>query len=112
MRNFLLYRKEDETGISGKGVVAEGLEFSNKKCVICWCNRAGSIGVYDNIDEVKAIHGHAGKTIILWRDYELALRAARSTIDNFWEFGLEADFESQVNMLSRVLDELENFRKK
>jgi hypothetical protein len=43
MRNFLLYRTEDETGISSTGVVAEGVEFLNKQCVLRWTTTPGSI---------------------------------------------------------------------
>ena len=110
MRNFFLYRTEDETGISGNGIVAEGVEFLNKKCVLCWSNRLGSIGIYDNIGEVIAIHGHAGKTKIIWRDYEAAIRTAKSTVNNFWEFGLEAEFEKRICYLEDAINKLNELK--
>jgi hypothetical protein len=71
---FELHRTEDESGVSGTGVVAEGVEFTNRKCVLSWLTEHKSIAVYDSIEEVAAIHGHSGKTVIVyvgttaWRD--------------------------------------------
>jgi hypothetical protein len=64
IKRFLLYRIEDETGISGTGIVAEGVQFSNGKCVLSWTTKVSSIAVYDRIDDVRKIHGHNGKTEI------------------------------------------------
>jgi len=66
MKNFHLKRLEDETGISGTGIVAEGVQFSGGKCVLTWLTEFSSIAIYDNIDLVEKIHGHSGKTIIVW----------------------------------------------
>lgn len=64
MRNFILNRVEDESGVSGVGVVAEGTQFSNGKCVVAWVTQFQSVAVYDSIEEVENIHGHNGKTVI------------------------------------------------
>ena len=68
MRTFVLNRTEDETGISGTGIVAEGVEFSNGKVVVAWCteNAVHSVTVFNDIEEVHKIHGHGGKTQIVW----------------------------------------------
>ena len=66
MDNFHLQRLEDETGISGTGIVAEGVQFSNGKCVLTWLTEFSSVGIYDNIDLVDKLHGHNSKTIIVW----------------------------------------------
>lgn len=66
MRNFWLKRIEDESGISGVGVVAEGTQFVNGKCVLAWVTQFQSIAVYDSIEELESIHGHNGKTVIVW----------------------------------------------
>lgn len=66
IKEFHLYRVEDESGISGVGVVAEGVQLSNGKCIISWLTEHTSITVYDSIEEVDAIHGHNGKTHIHW----------------------------------------------
>jgi hypothetical protein len=66
MKPFLLYRTEDETGISGNGVVAEGVEFLNGQCVLRWITKPGSVGIYNSLIDLLAIHGHDGKTKPVW----------------------------------------------
>lgn len=68
MRRFQLHRKEDESGVSGTGIVAEGVEFENGKCAVSWCSQYSSVAVYDSISVVSRIHGHGGKTEIVWLD--------------------------------------------
>lgn len=67
---FVLDRRVDETGVSGAGVVAEGIQFSSGKVVLGWCTKKGpnSLTFWDSIDEVLMVHGHDGKTSILWVD--------------------------------------------
>lgn len=70
MRRFVLFRKHDVSGVSGTGVVAEGVEFSTGKIVLNWStnNRPQSVVVYDAIEEAIEIHGHGGATEIKWID--------------------------------------------
>ncbi len=65
-RLFLLRRLEDESGVSGTGIVAEGAEFSTGKVVLNWITEIRSVAVYDSLEELIAIHGHDGKTIVVW----------------------------------------------
>jgi hypothetical protein len=67
-RRFHLLRHADETGISGTGVVAEGALFTNGKAVVSWLTSVSSVAVYDSIEAVVAIHGHNGKTEVVWVD--------------------------------------------
>jgi hypothetical protein len=67
-RKFVLYRTEDESGVSGTGIIAEGVQFSTNKSVISWISETPSIEVYDSIEEIERIHGHNGKTVIRWID--------------------------------------------
>lgn len=67
MRNFELHRDEDATGISGVGVVAQGVQFDNGKCALTWLTAVSSVAIYDSIADVEAIHGHGGKTRIVWQ---------------------------------------------
>jgi hypothetical protein len=66
MRNFWLNRIEDESGVSGVGIVAEGTQFDNGKCVLAWVTQFQTVAVYNSIDEIENIHGHNGKTVIVW----------------------------------------------
>lgn len=65
-RTFRLVRDDDETGISGKGVVAEGIEFSNGMCAMCWLTAMHSVAVYPNVRQLEAIHGHNGRTRVVF----------------------------------------------
>lgn len=68
-RRFHLYRHSDETGVSGTGVVAEGVQFRDHRIAMRWCvNPARSTTAYDHEHDVTTIHGHDGKTEIIWID--------------------------------------------
>jgi hypothetical protein len=65
MRRFELHRDVDESGISGTGVVAEGVEFSDGTVVLKWIVGAHrSTVLWESLAAVHAIHGHGGKTKI------------------------------------------------
>ncbi len=68
MRRFRLRRIEDESGVSGTGYVAEGVQFSDGQCVISWLTETSSIGIYHSTVELIHIHGHQGKTELIWLD--------------------------------------------
>ena len=67
-RKFVLYRKEDECHVSGTGAVAEGIQFSSGRCVIAWLTETPSVSLYESVEDVLAVHGHGGKTVIKWID--------------------------------------------
>ncbi len=68
MRRFYLKRLEDESGVSGSGRVAEGVEFSDGACALNWLTHTSCTGVYKNIKQLQSIHGHGGKTVVEWKD--------------------------------------------
>lgn len=70
MRRFHLLRLEDETGISGTGVVTNGIEFSDGTVVMSWNTDTTSVAIYRCMDDVITIHGHQGKTVLQWADDE------------------------------------------
>lgn len=70
MRLFNLQRNIDETGISGTGTVAEGVEFSDGKCAMRWLTTTASTGFYDNVKQLEQIHGHGGKTQVVFLEQE------------------------------------------
>lgn len=67
-RRFQLIRSEDETGISGTGIVGEGCMMSNGRVSYTWLSENPTLSWYDNIQAVVQIHGHKGKTRIHWLD--------------------------------------------
>lgn len=66
MRMFKLIRHEDETGVSGAGYVAQGVEFDDGSVAMRWRTETSSTAVYAKIEDVEVIHGHGGKTEIQW----------------------------------------------
>ena len=66
MRLFWLVRDIDETGVSGTGTVAEGVIFSDGTCAMRWLSHWTSTAIYGDIKLVDHIHGHNGKTRIVY----------------------------------------------
>lgn len=64
VRTFKLIRNSDVSGISGTGLVAEGIVFSDGKIAMSWTSTYSSIEIHPNIETLMAIHGHNGKTIL------------------------------------------------
>ena len=68
MRRFQLNRQEDATGLSGTGIVAEGVEFYDGSCALKWVTPYNSMVFYTNIKVLEHLHGHDGKTKVEWLD--------------------------------------------
>lgn len=68
MRAFTLVRDTDVSGVSGTGVVAEGVEFTDGTVALRWVGKnPTSVVFHDNgIASVKQIHGHDGKTRVVF----------------------------------------------
>lgn len=78
-RRFLLVRTADVTGISGAGIVAEGVAFTDGTAVLRWTQtevaqhkdrgvRPTTV-IHDSTQSVEALHGHNGATRIQWLDW-------------------------------------------
>jgi hypothetical protein len=73
-RRFWLVRDADVSGVSGTGIVAEGIRFSDDRIVLNWFFSANEgmghagLAIYDNIADCLKIHGHGGATRIEWKD--------------------------------------------
>lgn len=65
-RLFQLARDRDVSGVSGTGVVADGVQFPDGVCVIRWRGERQSTVVWPSIEDVEVIHGHNGATRIEW----------------------------------------------
>jgi hypothetical protein len=70
VRRFRLVRDEDITGISGAGHVVDGVQFIDGFVALRWRRPPNSIGIYNSMDDVTAIHGHEGATRVEWLDPE------------------------------------------
>jgi hypothetical protein len=68
-RRFELHRHVDDSGVSGTGIVAQGVQFTEGTVVLLWLGELSSVVVHaGGITNVEAIHGHAGNTEIVWLD--------------------------------------------
>ena len=73
IRRFKLDRQDDETGISGTGVVAVGAVFPTGRVVMEWLpgrTEVRSFNIYQSIEEVRLINGHNGRTRVVFEDEE------------------------------------------
>jgi hypothetical protein len=70
MRRFYLQRDEDVSNVSGTGVVAEGIEWDDGKVCLRWRGKHRSMVLWDDIASVEVIHGHDGRTRVVWVDGE------------------------------------------
>ena len=66
LKRFLLRRDEDESGVSGTGIVAEGVQFACGWCALSWLTTYQSCGIYPSIEELERIHGHDGRTKVIF----------------------------------------------
>jgi len=64
MRLFCLKRQEDVSGVSGVGIIAEGVEFSNGEFALHWLSQYDFITTGRSIKALIEVHGHDGKTVI------------------------------------------------
>jgi hypothetical protein len=70
-RRFDLVRDEDVTGVSGTGVVAQGVWFPDGDVVVLrWTSAWPTSVVFHErgLDSIEAVHGHNGKTRVEWLD--------------------------------------------
>ncbi|WP_234365398.1 hypothetical protein [Streptomyces sp. RTd22] len=68
VRVFWLQRDHDVTGISGTGIVADGVEWPDRSVTIRWRGPRPSTVNWASLTDAEAIHGHGGATRIVWTD--------------------------------------------
>jgi hypothetical protein len=82
LRRFELHRDLDVSGISGEGVIADGVVYDHPFvvtlperplvlepgwCVITWRGEHCSTALWRSVDDAMAIHGHHGATRLVWK---------------------------------------------
>lgn len=75
IRTFTVFRQSDETGVSGDGVVIEGVELATGQCIIHWLYPPprGGIAIFESLDDFIKVHigpHPANNTIITFQDGE------------------------------------------
>lgn len=73
MRGFTMRREFDVSGVSGTGIVLEGVLFSTGVVVIHWLTPPprGSISVFDDLEQFLSIHVRPhpdNRTVLRWDD--------------------------------------------
>lgn len=67
-RRFYLQRDVDTTGVSGTGIVADGVVWPDNSVSVRWRGERPSIVFWTDFTDVLAIHGHGGNTKVVWLD--------------------------------------------
>lgn len=68
MRRFRIDRREDPTGVSGTGCVAQGIVFSDGTTVVRWLGNWPTTTLHPSIESVEHIHLHEGRSTLRWED--------------------------------------------
>jgi len=75
IRTFTVHRKIDETGVSGEGVIIEGVLYATGQVVLHWLNPVprGSIAIFESMNDFLSVHigpHPANATTITFEDGE------------------------------------------
>ncbi len=68
LRRFVLIRHLDVSGVSGEGIVAEGVRFTDGSTVLHWRRAPGATAFFASIGDMLSVHGHGGSTQVRWLD--------------------------------------------
>lgn len=70
LRRFELHRDTDVSGVSGIGIVAGGVVFPDGVVALRWYSDWPTSVVFHDkgIESVEKVHGHDGRTRIVWLD--------------------------------------------
>ena len=75
IRSFTVCRQHDQTGVSGEGVIIEGIVLASGHCIIHWLfpPPRGGIAIFDSWEDFLKVHVKPhpeNKTIITFEDGE------------------------------------------
>ena len=73
IRTFTIYRGHDQTGVSGEGIVIEGIKLATGQAVVHWLYPPprGGIAIFDSMSDFVKVHIEphpANQTIITYQD--------------------------------------------
>lgn len=72
VRRFHFNRIDDASGVSGVGRVAEGVLFDSGLIALSWNSLHKCVCVYTSTAEMMAVHGHEGRTELVWIDADVS----------------------------------------
>ncbi|MFF8406954.1 hypothetical protein ACF06P_35675 [Streptomyces sp. NPDC015684] len=119
-RPFVAQRDEDVSGVSGEGVIAEGVQFSDGWVVTHWLDQPPmhepKTDVWHNKGSrpFERIHGHGGATRILWADdvADARRKLAADLVEAFdvpgWIAGPETEREVLRRKLTRAVQSVQD----
>ena len=95
IRTFTVCRNYDETGVSGEGVVIEGVVMATGQCVLHWLYPPprGGISIFDSLDDFLKVHVNPhpdNKSVITFEDGE------QQKYGNGWEEEEEKNNQDQI----------------
>jgi hypothetical protein len=75
IKSFTVYRDDDTTGVSGTGVIIEGVKLASGQAIIHWLYPPprGGIAIFDSMEDFIKVHINphpSNKTIITYEDGE------------------------------------------
>ena len=99
IQSFTVYRTADETGVSGDGIVIEGVRLATGQCIIHWLYPPprGGIAIFESMDDFIKVHikpHQTNRTIITFADGE------QMRFGNFEDENLNANSQSDNDSLS------------
>ena len=99
IQSFTVFRNADETGVSGDGIVIEGVRLATGQCIIHWLYPPprGGIAIFESMDDFIKVHikpHPTNRTIITFADGE------QMRFGNFEDENLNANSQSNTDSLS------------
>ena len=84
--SFTVYRQADETGVSGEGVVIEGVKMATGQCVVQWLHppARGGIAIFGSMSDFVKVHIEphpANRTIITYQDGTKEVYGSKEDVD-------------------------------
>lgn len=67
-KRFYLQRHADVSGVSGVGVVADGILWPDGSATIRWRGDRPSVVFWASLADAESVHGHGGATEFVWVD--------------------------------------------
>ena len=69
-RLFDLVRYHDPSGVSGMGIVAQGMQTRDGAVSLRWCvpGMPSTWGLFDSVEDLIQLHGHNGLTVVRFLD--------------------------------------------
>ncbi len=98
---FVLRRNADVTGISGTGIVADGVLFPDLRVATRWRSTDGvaQTCAWDRLAHVRQVHGHGGATVIEMMPVSGLIHAVQAVLT---ELGEVDDNDSPVHLAARI----------